>query len=63
MKNTRLLILIIILSSYSREIVTSVKQEITKTDIPAVVTGKINKSGEMTFYSEGPSRSLNRHYQ
>ena len=30
--------------------------EIQKTDIAAVVMGKINKSGKMEFYSHGPSR-------
>ena len=34
-----------------------VLDEIQKTDIPAVVMGKIYKSGKMDFYSFGPSRS------
>ena len=33
-----------------------IQGKISSTDIPAVVMGKISKSGDMSFYSNGPSR-------
>jgi CubicO group peptidase (beta-lactamase class C family) len=54
-----LLILILIISCQSNnknEFENKVMSEIKKTDIPAVVMGKIHKSGQMDFYSFGPSR-------
>jgi len=35
---------------------TRIQDEIFNTDIPAVVMGKVSKSGDMSFYSNGPSR-------
>ena len=39
-----------------QQIEIKIQNEISDTDIPAVVMGKIRKNGEMSFYSNGPSR-------
>jgi len=59
MKKLALTLLILFISCQSNnknEFENKVISEIKKTDIPAVVMGKIHKSGQMDFYSFGPSR-------
>ena len=59
MKKLTLTLLILFISCQSNnknEFENKVISEIKKTDIPAVVMGKIHKSGQMDFYSFGPSR-------
>ena len=41
---------------FDPHIETRIQDEIFNTDIPAVVMGKVSKSGDMSFYSNGPSR-------
>ena len=41
---------------FDPHIETSIQDEIFNTDIPAVVMGKVSKSGDISFYSNGPSR-------
>jgi len=41
---------------FDPHIETRIRDEIFNTDIPAVVMGKVSKSGDMSFYSNGPSR-------
>ncbi|MEC9259005.1 MAG: serine hydrolase domain-containing protein [Candidatus Poribacteria bacterium] len=41
---------------FDLHIETRIQDEIFNTDIPAVVMGKVSKSGDMSFYSNGPSR-------
>ena len=59
MKKLALTLLVLFISCQSNdknEFENKVISEIKKTDIPAVVMGKIHKSGQMDFYSFGPSR-------
>jgi len=56
MKKLILLLLFITLTSCNQDFKSEVTQEIDLSQIPAVVLGKINKNGEMEFYSNGPSR-------
>ena len=59
MKKLTLTLLTLFISCQSdnkNEFENKVISEIKKTDIPAVVMGKIHKSGQMDFYSFGPSR-------
>ena len=59
MKKLALTIFVLFISCQSdnkNEFENKVISEIKKTDIPAVVMGKIYKSGQMDFYSHGPSR-------
>jgi len=41
---------------FDPHIETRIQDEIFNTDIPAVVMGKVSKSGDMSFYSNGPSK-------
>ena len=41
---------------FGQAIEARIQDKISNTDIPAVVMGKISKSGEMFFSSDGPSR-------
>ena len=41
---------------FDQHIETRIQNEVFKTDIPAVVMGKISKGGDMSFYSNGPAR-------
>ena len=59
MKKLTLTLLTLFISCQSdnkNEFKNKVISEIKKTDIPAVVMGKIYKSGKMDFYSYGSSR-------
>ena len=41
---------------FDQHIEKRIQNEVFKTDIPAVVMGKISKGGDMSFYSNGPAR-------
>jgi len=45
-----------ILSRFEKQIEIKIQKQISNTDIPSVVMGKISRNGEMSFYSNGPSR-------
>ena len=49
-------IIMIMSAKFDQHIETRIQNEVFKTDIPAVVMGKISKDGDMSFYSNGPAR-------
>jgi hypothetical protein len=44
------------MAEIEQQIEIEIHNEFSNTDVPAVVMGKISKDGEMSFYSNGPSR-------
>ena len=56
MKKLILLLLFIPFLSCNQDIKNKVTKEINSSQIPAVVMGKIDKNGNMEFFSNGPSR-------
>ena len=56
MKKLTLLLLFIPFLSCNQDIKNKVNKEINTSQIPAVVMGKIDKNGNMEFFSNGPSR-------
>ena len=56
MKKLILLLLFIPFLSCNQDIKNKVNKEINTSQIPAVVMGKIDKNGNMEFFSNGPSR-------
>ena len=56
MKKLILLLLFIPFLSCNQDITNKVTKEINSSQIPAVVMGKIDKNGNMEFFSNGPSR-------
>ena len=56
MKRWTFLIILILIVCCEENIQLKVQTEINKTQIPAVVMGKVTKDGKMQFYSKGPSR-------
>ena len=56
MKKLILLLLFIPFLSCNQNIKYEVTKEINSSQIPAVVMGKIDKNGNMEFFSNGPSR-------
>ena len=56
MKKLILLLLFIPFLSCNQDIINKVTKEINSSQIPAVVMGKIDKNGNMEFFSNGPSR-------
>ena len=56
MKRWAFLIILILIVCCEENIQLKIQNEIDKTQIPAVVMGRVTKDGKMRFYSKGPSR-------